>query len=378
MKKPAYRHGFRLGIALLLVGGALLLLGAYFEALERGSAEMTLGAPPLGAGMAVANSAPSPSPTLDLAATPVVDAPIPVEITTPTATLVDALEDAAPPPSEDISCYPSPTMARRLCAGGWPVERFSPLDGRLLVGLYGTPMGRGLGILGTVSPTKTVALALEQAAAYQTLLTDTRVVPFFHMVTTIADPYPGEDGDYNHRVVTPTIQLWIDVARAHGLLSVLDIQPAHSPLPVELAYLEPFLHQRGVHLAVDPEFMMLPGAIPGQRIGVMDGDSVNLVQAWLSERAWEAGERKLLIIHQFDDRMFVGKDRIQSFPFVELIWDADGFGGPWAKVADYLQYAQEPGFEHGGFKLFYDYDTPLMTPAEVLRLRPRPVFVVYQ
>jgi hypothetical protein len=140
----------------------------------------------------------------------------------------------------------------------------------------------------------------------------------------------------------------------------------------------PFLQQRGVHLAVDPEFMMPSGAIPGERLGSMDGASVNLAQAWLTERAWESGERKLLIIHQFDDRMFEGKEHIESYRLVELIWDADGFGGPPAKIADYLQYAEEPGFEYGGFKLFYDYDVPLMTSAEVLRLHPRPVFVVYQ
>jgi len=248
----------------------------------------------------------------------------------------------------------------------------------MLVGLYGTPLGRGLGILGTVSPTETVTLAREQATAYQTLLTDTTVIPFFHMVVTIADAYPGEDGDYNHRVPTATIQLWIDVARANGLLAVLDIQPAHSPLPVELDYVAPFVRQRGVHLALDPEFTMPAGAVPGERLGSMDGDSVNLAQAWLTERAWEAGERKLLIIHQFDDRMFADKDRIQPYASVELIWDADGFGGPPAKIADHLQYAEEPGFEYSGFKLFYGYDVPLMTPADVLRLQPRPVFVVYQ
>jgi len=43
-----------------------------------------------------------------------------------------------------------------------------------------------------------------------------------------------------------------------------------------------------------------------------------------------------------------------------------------------VQYAGEPGFEYGGFKLFYNYDVPLMTPAQVLQMKPRPVFVVYQ
>ena len=86
----------------------------------------------------------------------------------------------------------------------------------------------------------------------------------------------------------------------------------------------------------------------------------------------------MLIIHQFDNRMIEGKDVIEDYPLVELVWDADGFGGPGAKVADYVQYAAEPGFEYGGFKIFYRYDVPVMTPEQVLGLEPFPAFVVYQ
>ena len=363
-----YRRWFWLGIVLLFVGGALLTLSAGLDV----SRAPVVAVPVTPVGLEIADST-FVEPVLAVE----LESGAPVIATTRMEKTIDS-PDPTLSPVEDMSCDASTGIDQNLCARGWPAERLSPLDGRILVGLYGTPLGRGLGILGTVSPTATVTLAREQASAYQAILTDTAVVPFFHMVTTIADRDPGEDGDYNHRVPTPTIQLWIDVARAHGMLVVLDIQPAHSPLPVELDYVAPFLRQRGVHLAVDPEFMMPYGAVPGERIGFMDGDSVNLVQAWLAERVWEAGERKLLIIHQFDERMFEGKERIRSYRLVELIWDSDGFGGPPAKIADHLQYAEEPGFEYGGFKLFYDYDEPVMSPAEVLRLQPRPVFVVYQ
>jgi len=275
-----------------------------------------------------------------------------------------------------------------------PVERteierprtFDPIDRPLFsdtlwVGLYGTPGGRGLGILGRYSPTETVALAVRQALSYQILISGTgvSVTPFFHMVTTIADPFPGEDGDYVHRVSTETLDLWIDVAHRHGLVSVLDIQPGHSPLTQELSHLEPFLRRRDVHLAIDPEFLMVEeAAIPGAKIGSMSGELLNLTQSWLNDLAGAVGRRKALIVHQFDNRMFSGKDVIEDYPWVELVWDADGFGGPGAKIADYEQYATEPGFEHGGFKLFYNYDTPLMLPAQILSLEPFPVFVVYQ
>jgi len=261
-----------------------------------------------------------------------------------------------------------------------PVADFGPLfENRVWVGLYGTCAGSGLGILGRVSATETVTMAVQQALAYQVLLTDTQVVPFFHMVTTIADPHPGADGDYVHRVTTETLGLWVDVAQAHGLFSVLDIQPGYSTIAAEMAFLGPFLQLPGVHLALDPEFSMLDGvSVPGAKIGTMTGAMVNEAQALLNEYALLAGERKALIIHQFDDRMFSGKEELVDYPNVDLVWDSDGFGGPGAKIADYNQYATEPGFEYGGFKLFYNYDVPVMEPATVIELVPLPAFLVYQ
>lgn len=255
----------------------------------------------------------------------------------------------------------------------------SAFDNRLWVGLYGTCAGRGLGILGRASATETVTMTVQQAIAYQAMLTGTQVVPFFHMVTTIADPHPGPDGDYVHRVATETIGLWVDVAQAHGVFSVLDIQPGYSTITEEVAYLGPFLQQPGVHLALDPEFSMYDGvSVPGGTIGTMTGSMVNGAQVLLNEYALIAGERKALVIHQFDNRMFSGKEDLVDYANIDLVWDSDGFGGPGAKTADYEQYAAEPGFEYGGFKLFYNYDVPVMQPAAVLELEPLPAFVVYQ
>lgn len=359
----------RLAVVLFVVGGAFLFLA---HVVERSGSEaavdvpVMLGATEIGVGNlaeAVSSQDSVASDSLPLA-----------HVLSPT----DVSADATPFFEELFSCDARVDMTQHFCQRGWSVDRLSPLNGRILVGLYGTPLGRGLGILGTVSPSATVTLAREQAEAYQIYLTDTTVTPYFHMVTTIADAFPGDDGDYNHRVMTATIQFWIEVARSHGVLVVLDIQTGHSLLSTELDYVKPFLQQQGVHLALDPEFAMRAGAIPGEVIGRMDAEDVNQTQAWLSERAWDAGERKILILHQFDDRMFEGKERIRSFQSVEIVWDADGFGGPPAKIADYYQYASEPGFEYGGFKLFYGYDQPLMTPADVLRLNPRPAVIVYQ
>ncbi len=309
--------------------------------------------------------APTPSATPDVTETTVEAA----EVAPDGDGGTEVVPDGAP---EEAGITLPPDFERRDDPG-------SPFHERVWVGLYGTPQGRGLGILGTTTATETVSLAMAQALAYQEVITSVTVVPFFHMVVTIADPFPGPEGNYVHRVSGERLQLWIDVARQNGILSVVDIQPGYSSLATELAYVEPFVRQPGVHVALDPEFMMLDGvSIPGRKLGTMTGAHVNEAQAWLSEVAAATGERKVLVIHQFDDRMFVGKEQIIDYPLVDLVWDADGFGPPGPKIADYNQYAREPGFEYGGFKLFYDYDVPLMAPAEVLELRPLPAFVVYQ
>jgi hypothetical protein len=60
----------------------------------------------------------------------------------------------------------------------------------------------------------------------------------------------------------------------------------------------------------------------------------------------------------------------------------DGIGTRGQKTATYSQLTTKlPSGIHTGFKIFYQEDTrhgPLMTPAQVLALRPRPELVVYE
>ncbi len=246
-----------------------------------------------------------------------------------------------------------------------------------MIAYYGTT-SRGLGILGRHDVTTTLALLSEQIQPYRELDPCVQTVPVFHIVSTIADAGPGEDGDYNHRVPHENLQVWIDGILAAGGLAVLDIQPGRSALTTELSLVEPLLRLPGVHLAVDPEFIVGEEGIPGTNLGHITGEAINEVQAWLNGIAEQVGEHKILVVHQFEDRMVENKDVIQDHPLVDLVWDADGFGGPWAKIADYHQYRDEAGFEFGGFKIFYDYDSPVMTPEQVMGLDPPPAYIVYQ
>ncbi len=252
------------------------------------------------------------------------------------------------------------------------------LRGRRLIAYYGTPLGPGLGILGRHDVTKTLSLLQEQAQAYRDLDPGLDTIPTFHMVTTIADGFPGSDGDYNHRVSHETIQRWIERAEAEGAWSILDVQPGRAALLLELEAIRPLLAEPNVHLAVDPEFIVTEGQVPGEDLGQITGLQVNRIQAWMDQMARRLGKRKMLVIHQFDDRMIRQKELILDYPMVDLVWDADGFGGPGPKIGDYNQYKKEAGFEYGGLKIFYRYDDPLLTPEDVLSLDPPPRLVIYQ
>jgi hypothetical protein len=253
------------------------------------------------------------------------------------------------------------------------------LPGRRVIAFYGTPLGPGLGILGRFDITTTLTQLQEQIAAYEELDPDVEHIPAFHMVTTIADAFPGGDEDYNHRVPHDVIRPWIEEIRAVGGWAIADIQPAHASLDVELDLIEPLLREPGVHLAIDPEFLMARAdEIPGTDLGRITGPQINRVQTWMKQIARVMKQHKLLIIHQFDDRMVKQKDQVLDYPLVDLVWDADGFGSPSPKIGDYIQYSREAGFDYGGFKIFYRYDSPVMTPEQVLALDPPTTLVIYQ
>jgi hypothetical protein len=81
--------------------------------------------------------------------------------------------------------------------------------------------------------------------------------------------------------------------------------------------------------------------------------------------------------------MITNKEDLVAPPDVAVTLNVDGVGDPPNKVAKYDELGPNgplpppPGFP-AGFKLFYEEDTDLMQPNEVLRLRPQPDFVVYE
>ena len=298
--------------------------------------------------------------------------PTPIPTGTPTAT---ATETLPPGVSPSPTLRPSPTRPSLRLTAGQPqpyLEQFR------LVTYYGVPTGPQLGVLGAAPRPEMLQQLRGVVAQYQALSPNHFVMPAYHMVTTIADPFPGEFNNYSHWLRFETVEEWVIAAEEEGVAVILDIQPGHASISYEVNRLKEFFYLPHVHLALDPEFIMGEGEVPGREIGQIYGDQINEVQEILNEIALETGLNKVLIIHQFDPPMVRNKEDIIDYPYVELVFDADGFGSPRAKIGDYDQYAAEPGFEFGGMKLFFNWDVPVMSPAEVMALEPQPAIIVYQ
>ena len=113
-------------------------------------------------------------------------------------------------------------------------------------------------------------------------------------------------------------------------------------------------------------------------IGHVAAREVNATSAWLAQLVEENDlPEKLFVIHQFTDDM-VDHTGLKQPEGLAMVLNVDGFGGREVKSAKYRSFAREATEFHHGFKLFYEEDTGLMTPRQVLRLRPRPELVVYE
>ena len=204
-------------------------------------------------------------------------------------------------------------------------------------------------------------------------------LPAFELIATIVHAAPGEDGDHSQRQAPQMIRRYLRAARARRALLILDVQPGRASFMREVRALRRFLREPDVSLALDPEWSIAPGQLPGQQIGTTDAGTVNEVSRYLSRIVRESDlPQKLLVVHRFTHDMLRDEDRLERHPGVALTVNVDGFGDRANKIAKYRELAGGRRNRHHGFKLFYREDTNLMSPGRVLRLRPRPELIVYE
>jgi hypothetical protein len=245
-----------------------------------------------------------------------------------------------------------------------------------VVAYYGAPQSEELGALGIGTPASAARRLERQAKAY--VRPDRPVLPALELIAVIANADAGQDGLYRTRQTDAVIGRYLRAARRAKALLLLDIQPGASDFFTEATRLKRWLREPDVGLALDPEWRVGPGEVPGQVIGHVDSREVNAVTAWLEKLSAKNDlPEKLVVVHQFTDDM-VDDTTLKARDGLQIVLNADGFGTAPVKKSKYDAFTRRaPGFEPG-FKLFYEEDVGLMTPRHVLRLRPPPDFVVYE
>lgn len=248
-------------------------------------------------------------------------------------------------------------------------------DGRFLVAYYGTAGTGALGVLGETGPEVMHERLRRAARPFERAGRKVQLV--YELIVTIADRTPGKDRSYSHDIDPALVKRYVEAARRHGALLLLDLQPGHERFPDVAKRWKWALTEPHVGLALDPEWRMRH-AVPGHVIGSVRAHEVNRTARWLSQLTKRHGlPEKLFVLHQFRTSMIQKIHRIGPRAHLAMVQHVDGFGTPRQKRATYHAVARPDQFTMG-FKLFYDEDVRRMGPADVAALRPRVRFVSFQ
>jgi hypothetical protein len=271
---------------------------------------------------------------------------------------------------------PTPVPGRALDSCGPPISR-DYLAGNQVLSYYGNPYTELMGILGEMPPAELVARLRAHAATYDSLNGPAGIRPALHIVYGRATTDPGGNKDHLLYIDDQTMNEYIDLACREGMLVFVDLQIGHSDVETEVRKVLPFLEHPNVHLALDPEFAMPPGELPGESVGTMDAAEVNAAQAIVQTYAQERGlGEKMLIVHKFVPEMLTRPELLQMHPGVRLVIDMDGFGPADVKKVKYGWFSGES--EYSGIKLFFRQEPDLMSEADVLGLQPAVDVIIYQ
>lgn len=270
----------------------------------------------------------------------------------------------------------------------WPVPGPPPLAGSILparriIAYYGNPFSKRMGVLGEYPKAEMLQRLDREVAAWAKADPATPVQPALHLITTVAQGDAGKDGKYRMRhgdALTEKVYGW---AKERNALLFLDVQVGLSTIQDELPRLEPWLAKPDVHFGMDPEFSMKDGTKPGKKIGRYDAADVN----WVIDQLARIVTRyklppKVLVVHRFTKPMLTNASKIKRDPRVQVVIHMDGWGPPSLKRDSYAAYVYAEPVQFTGFKLFYKndrkYGGPMMTPAQVLALTPKPLYIQYQ
>jgi hypothetical protein len=291
---------------------------------------------------------------------------------------------------KDAMSFAAAIRAGTRKESSWPAGP-APIAGALLpknriIAYYGNPHSKKMGVIGEYPEPQMLAMWDRTVAAWKAADPKTPVIPAIHLVTVVAQGAPGSDGMWRRWEDSSMIERTYKWAKSRNGILFLDIQASHSTLQKELPRLLPWLARPDVHLGVDPEFYMhyeREGARPSSKIGMMMASDVNYVIRTLDKLVADKKiPPKILVVHRFTKKMVPDAENIRPTSRVQVVMHMDGWGPPWLKFDSYRDYIVDHPVQYTGFKLFYHNDTKkgdaLLTPNELLQLRPRVSYVQYQ
>jgi hypothetical protein len=180
------------------------------------------------------------------------------------------------------------------------------------------------------------------------------------------------------------IEKVLNMAKSIHALVFLDVQVGKSTVQKELPLLRKYLSLPNVELGIDPEFSMKTDNRPGTVIGTMDAHDINYAADFLAQIVKENNlPPKVLAFYRFTERMVTNAQNIKTQPEVQMVLVMDGWGGRAHKIQAYKSFVYPYPIQFTGFKLFFknDFKMPgssIMTPSEVLKVTPSPIYIQYQ
>lgn len=274
-------------------------------------------------------------------------------------------------------------------SGRWPVKSPYPLPGAILpfrriIAYYGNLYSRQMGILGELPRQEMLGRLKQEVAKWEAADSLMKVQPALHYIAVTAQQTPGKAGKYRLRMPFHQIDSVLSMAKEIDAIVFLDIQVGLGSLQEEVPELEKYLRMPNVHLGIDPEFSMKGGQAPGKVVGSFDHEDINYTTDYLARLVREEQiPPKILIVHRFTQRMVKNSADIRLRPEVQVVMHMDGWGEPAKKINTYRQFIYREPVEYTGFKIFYKNDlrpanSRLMTPQDLLALKPAPVYIQYQ
>lgn len=272
----------------------------------------------------------------------------------------------------------------------WPAKNtVYPKVGAILpfkriVAYYGNLYSKKMGALGEYESEDMMRRLQAQAKEWELADPATPVVPALHYIAVVAQGSAGSDGMWRSRMPHTEIDKVIEMAKKIDAIVFLDVQVALSDLQKELPQLEKYLSMPNVHLGIDPEFSMKTGKKPGSVIGTMDAADINFAATYLAGLVQKHDlPPKVLTFYRFTRNMVTNYKNIKTIPEVQMVLTMDGWGHQARKIGTYKQFVYPEPIQFTGFKLFYKNDLKqenarLMTPSEVLKLTPAPIYIQYQ